>query len=371
MNIPLKQLFIPAVLLVFLFTALRTISSIVSAAHLDLSIHKRQKRIAIVMRTMMPLKQTTLRRMVLTARAMERSKFQNYDFHVMSDETKMNGTEAAVKRYFDKLADVPVPRIFPINESMVLEYFAPGLQRYASGPLVNGESGECCGVPLLWQLSVPPFVMFLSTHKYDYAWNFEEDVWAVGKGVAPLADLMYEWDRQMETAHNIPVGFAGVFTKANGCPFNVWLKDRHTQSFQDLLVNMQNSSVYDAWKKPKGILWHDFAQNTAPEWSCISDAVYRHSLNFSNYFKAMICNGTYRFGEALQQPMAWSGNFLAKELKTLLPREKTPTGFERLTLNNGQKKLLESEAMDFYLASWNNRTAGHLMHSREAQLEEK
>jgi hypothetical protein len=333
-----------------------------------------EKHTAIILRTMMPIKLPVLSHILQLSRAMATSpKFQHYDFFLMVDETKQNGTADFVQRYFDKMANtdntngyaIPImPHIFNLTEQMIRQTFAPGLEKYIQGPLVNNETGQCCNRPILWQLSVPPIVAFAMSHNYSQSWVFEDDAWALGKGPAPILDLLYAWDQKLN-ALGCRADLAAIQLRSGSCPFTAWARGRHTQEFETIVRAMHhnnrtynnNTHFLDHFKAMKQktslVPWTFWNETMTPRWACVSDMIYRHSREFSlSLYKRIKHDGVFRFGEGFLQPMAWSGNYTMVDLETLLSEEERPLGFDAVGF-----KVTDEQALDIYLSPKNNQTS--------------
>lgn len=150
------------------------------------------ERIAILVRSMDPIRSVVLERLIQIAKVLSWKKFQNYDFHLMVDQTKQNRTtNEYLQDYFraHNASHLHPPTVFSMTEPMILKEFPRLAAGYVPGPLVDGSSGKCCGQSLLWQLLMPTFVTFVHYHQeYDYTWVVEDDLWSVG---TPLVELFW------------------------------------------------------------------------------------------------------------------------------------------------------------------------------------
>mmetsp|Transcript_10530 Transcript_10530/g.21661 ORF Transcript_10530/g.21661 Transcript_10530/m.21661 type:complete len:501 (+) Transcript_10530:3146-4648(+) len=209
-------------------------------------------RTALVVRSMMPLHPKVLQRLeaIALTLALNETRYRNYEFVLLSDETSMNGTQEEVQRYFAKrypfhphqsfdnyhntTFSIPSaapwpghnsdellarrilarqPKIFVVTEQSIRQEYGAGLDLYVKGPMVNNATALCCGKPILWQLLVPTFVSFVKANpEYSYTWVFEDDLWALAAPLdlpammnhstpplapAPIIEIMYQWDQLM------------------------------------------------------------------------------------------------------------------------------------------------------------------------------
>uniref|UniRef100_A0A7S3DVM2 Uncharacterized protein n=1 Tax=Entomoneis paludosa TaxID=265537 RepID=A0A7S3DVM2_9STRA len=110
------------------------------------------------------------------------------------------------------------------------------------------------------------------------------------------------------------------------------------------------------WTKP--FYWNRTSRQQEPTpWTCISDSLYRHSVQFSQHLHEQILRGIYRFAEGFQQPMALHGNFSIADLNHLLTLEEGgPSGFGEIT---GEKVTTVQAIQDLY----QGRHASHIFHN--------
>ena len=320
-------------------------------------------KIAIVIRTMMPMKRSVLERIVELSRALSRSPtFDQYDLVVLSDETKVNGTADTLQAFFEHYApDAPMPRVFRITGPKLLKYFGEGLTGYLDGRWFDQEDEEqevnngTIDVEgkseIMWQFLTPPVVIFHTLNpQYQYAWAIEDDVWAISHDhyLAPVVDLLRYWDGRMVEIFESEVGFAGIAMNASNCPFQEW--DgwlRHTAPFEKVIERMQNTSDQEQWMKKDGRphwshVVHYNRSQLPSRWTCTSDALFRHSLSYSQHLlKAIRDEHVFSFAESFHQPMAWDGGFEIADLELLFPpNERPPIGFEKLS-GDGVKITIE------------------------------
>ena len=135
---------------------------------------------ALVMRTKAPLHPLVLDRIYEFALLVKDSDY--YDFWILVDETKNNQTEQLLDLYFHTRGGAPnlqPPRVFSVSETILLQHF-PRLTSYIHNkPERNSHnaSGVCCRKPIMWQMFVPTFAIFLHEHtNYSFAWSFEDDI---------------------------------------------------------------------------------------------------------------------------------------------------------------------------------------------------
>jgi len=136
----------------------------------------------LVMRTMAPLHPLVLDRIFELALQVKDS---TYDFWILVDETNNNQTEQVLDMYFHMQRGtlnkdyLQPPRIFSVSETILLQHF-PRLTSYIHNePEQNyhKKSGLCCSRPIMWQMFVPTFAIFMQQHtNYRFAWSFEEDI---------------------------------------------------------------------------------------------------------------------------------------------------------------------------------------------------
>jgi len=320
------------------------------------------ERGAIVMRTNMPIRPKILLHIVEIQRALKTNpSYQSLDLVILCDETNMNGTEAYLQQFFDKMADVPIPAIHPIDEKSMLEEF-PRIQKFLDGTdNLKKNGGLCCGRTAMWMLIIPPFVSFAVRHNYSNSWHLEEDAWAVGKTQAPIVELIHQFNvhlRMQEKEAKRPVGLAATRMKHNRCP-SFFQKVHHTESFHKIVEAMEGNPN-------KTDKWNEWDEGSSPEqWRCLSDSLFRHSRSFSQFLHDLWAAKTgsvpFQQHEGLQQPLAWHGRFLTTDLETLLPQEHRPSGLEWLL----PKTENQSVAMHKYFLS---NTTVHIYHDKSAKL---
>ena len=77
---------------------------------------------------------------------------------------------------------------------------------------------------------------------------------------------------------------------------------------------------------------HHTTEIYSPEWTCMSDAIYRHSREYSQYLYWMLQHNVFQSVECYQQPIALSGNFDIVDLEKLMTeKEGQPSGLKDLT----------------------------------------
>jgi len=316
----------------------------------------------IVFRTVMPPKEHFLHRLSLMSSAISTNqKYRDaYDILLLVDETQRNGTLTFLQRWFSLNAPkgTSVPHIHVTTEKQTREEF-PGLEGYIDGSdNVNKKKGLCCGLPIMWEFLVPPFCSMAVKKRYKFAWHLEDDVWAIGLSELPLLDLIFQYDEaiaHLEEKRGKSVDLAGTRITHNACPFNAFSKQFHTSTFDSIISKFLNTSSYKNQKqisrKRSGynnmfVPWTFYNQSVTPRWICLSDAIFRHSLNFSQYlhdlFSRPYGSAVYRQAEGLQQPLAWYGGFTMVDLQSLL--EQPPMGINRML----PKLKNKSKVMEMY-----------------------
>ena len=282
---------------------------------------------ALVIRTYMPIRIPVLQHIVQMAHALHYDADQKYsqllELVILVDETKQNGSEALLRHFFRHMSEAPVPKVDAFTEDSLRADLAPGLEKYVQGPLVNNETNA---TKIIWSLHAPVFVSFVKRHDYPAAWVFEDDIAVLGKGLAPLVDLVYEWERavrdQQSTGQIPGPGIVATRLIENGCPFSLWIKEKHTPAFQTILEEMYQTDNFTHWKTlhdDTDPLWNQKRPpGQAQPWVCLSDAVYRHDREVSLYMHEQLQrHGVARFGEGFQQPLVWKGNFTITDLDQL------------------------------------------------------
>jgi hypothetical protein len=172
---------------------------------------QRQGRTAIVMRGMDPLNQLVMNRLIELSGLLGQEKFQNYDLHVLMDQTKFNLTATAgIQKYFrdNNASHLKAPTVFSISEQKIRDEFPAFEKGYMTEPLVDASPGLCCGKPFMWQLLAPAMIVFSHyNQEYDYTWVYEDDVWSVGK---PIVDIFHRWDEKLEGVNADLAGFQNL-----------------------------------------------------------------------------------------------------------------------------------------------------------------
>ncbi|KAL3943671.1 MAG: hypothetical protein SGBAC_002251 [Bacillariaceae sp.] len=282
------------------------------------------ERMAIVLRSMDPIRSAVLNRLIQIAEIFQKDEFKDYDFHIMIDQTKTKTTTTkTLQRYFraQNASHLKPPTVFSVTEQMILEEFPKLATGYVPGPLVDGGKGTCCGQPLLWQLLIPTFVTFVHYHQeYDYNWVLEDDIWTVG---TPIVELIRAWDDKLKGKN---ASLCGSRLGTNGIPYSRMTKERHTYGFRDILMAMKatgwqhrNRTLLKMDGQVRSHVWNEWGGNRLPIWSCMSDTLYRHSRDFGNYVYRMVKSNVYQFAECYQMPLAWHGGFQIADIKKILP----------------------------------------------------
>jgi len=138
--------------------------------------------------------------------------------------------------------------------------------------------------------------------------------------------------------HGANVDLAAQSTRYNMAPFGLWRRNRHTKPFDRIIKKMeQNTSIAPHWTSTEA----------TPCWTCISDALQRHSRAYSRYLYDQLSQNVFAFGECLVMPIAWEGNFTSQELSGLLLNDgiSIVAGLESLT----GVKILRSKALDWFV----------------------
>jgi hypothetical protein len=244
-----------------------------------------------------------------------------YRLWIVVDESTANDTESVVQDYFNRhLLDIPLPGIFVVSENKILETY-PKLTSYVYNEPEhnsNNETGICCAMPLMWQMLMPTYALFLSSTQYKYAWRVEDDIGAVGKD--SLLQILRRWDLELQDAD-----FVGQPTHASGIPFNNWINKRHTPGFDKIVTEMENTTG-------------------APKWTCYSDSIQRHSLRLGKRLYDRIAENIFQFGECMVQPIIWEAGYSIVELDSLLEEPLGVGGLQDLT-GIGQK-ISKEEALE-------------------------
>jgi len=287
---------------------------------------------ALVMRTLAPIGGVVLDRIYQLAVENHRRQ-SNYDFWLLVDETKNQNSQQRLDTYFARhggaaggevLATLRPPRIFAVSETSLLARY-PNLTSYIYNepePNVNNETGVCCGKPIMWQMFIPTFGMFMESHpQYRYGWTFEDDAAVVGE--RSLFDLFRKWDwRLMNKTADLVAPLVRNLR---------WGKVRHTRNMEAIVQAMQNASV---------------------GWRLYSDAVQRHSQSLAQSIVTEVGNNVMQYGERLVHPIAWKHNHTIVNLDQLsLSTEnnsstRTVFGLDALTEGGGVGKLTRSEAVE-------------------------
>lgn len=252
---------------------------------------------ALVMRTVAPIRVAVLDRIYQLA--VEHHRHQSkYDFWLLVDETQSQNSQQRLSAYFARhggaaggevLATLRPPRIFAVSETSLLARY-PNITSYIYNepePNFNNEAGLCCDRPIMWQMFLPTFGMFMENHKqYRYAWTFEDDIAVAGE--LSLFDQFRKWDwrllnESVDLAAPMLTGFH-------------WGLVRHTQNMEVIAQAMQNASV---------------------EWRMYSDAVQRHSRSLAQSIVTEVGNNVMQFGERLVHPIAWKHNHTIVDLAQL------------------------------------------------------
>eukprot|EP00980_Cylindrotheca_fusiformis_P008781 scaffold1869_cov122-Cylindrotheca_fusiformis.AAC.43 len=283
------------------------------------------ERIAIVMRSMDPVKPIIMERLLQIAHIFDKEEFKNYDMYLLLDQTRRKTTTTqTVANYLRQhnASHLRTPKVFGVTEQMILQREFPALAKgYVPGPLIDGTKGQCCGKPLMWQLLMPTFVTFVHYHQeYDYTWVFEDDVWAIGM---PLVEIFQIWDSHLKGKN---ASLVGTKLGYGNMPYSLMTKDRHTEGFRDILVQMKatgwqhkNRTLLRLDNQTRSWVWNKWGGNVLPNWSCMSDVLYRHSREFGNYVYGMVQKNIYQFAECYQMPLAWYGGFKITDVKKILP----------------------------------------------------
>ena len=350
----------------------------------------------MVMRVVNPIRPDILQRIVELSKIValrQKTILANYEFVLLADETKTNGTAQLLQEYWTRRhlhrLNLPMPQIFSMTENMIRGEFPALSDGYlGNAKLVNGERGsdslrEAGGRPNMWQLLVPAFVVFFhhNMDRYSHAWAFEDDVGSVGAD--SLVELFPKWDAaMMRHGNGQDVDLAAVRTHANGVPFNHWVRRRQTFEFLAILQALGMSEPppfhlltyhqYDwiSWNASIGgapkwthemrsgqrispprndtdeVLRYKTTGQPAPRWTCVSDSFYRHSREFSQYLYKMLSRNVFHFAECFQQPMALSGDFNIVDLtKVLTVEEGLPSGLDKMS---GEKRT-RADALAIFL----------------------
>jgi len=252
---------------------------------------------ALVMRTLAPIRGVVLDRIYQLA-VENHQRQSNYDFWLLVDETKNQNSQERLETYFARhggaargevLATLRPPRIFAVSETSLLARY-PNLTSYIYNKPetnVNNEMGVCCAKPIMWQMFIPTFGMFMESHpQYRYGWTFEDDFAVVG--ARSHFDLFRKWDWQLmnKTADLVAPLVEG----------ERWGKVRHTQNMEVIVQAMQDASV---------------------KWRIYSDTVQRHSQSLAQSIVTEVGNNVMQFGERLVHPIAWKHNHTIVNLDQL------------------------------------------------------
>lgn len=120
------------------------------------------KQTALVMRTMVPIPERTLKKVYSLAKGMRNQSSNSYNLVLLVDVTRAtNESEVTrtVETYLRGLdPNLPIPHIFPVSESILLKE-CPKLTNYIyNGPdeaNTNDETGLCCRNKIMWQMLFP------------------------------------------------------------------------------------------------------------------------------------------------------------------------------------------------------------------------
>ena len=294
-----------------------------------------QHRTALVMRTMAPIPFVVLERIHNLALELNRSNHP-YDFWILVDETRDRTTTIPrLHNYFAKSGHRAVPpQVFSVSETALFQHY-PRLISYANNyPELNynNETGVCCGRPIMWQMFIPTFGLFLNQTRYEYAWTFEDDIGV--HGALSLLDLIRVWDLHLGGGEveggdgSIPTTTTTTTTNVDLAAIDLqaffWGRVRHTWPMEDIVRAMQNASV---------------------EWRLFSDAVQRHSVQMADAVVQEVSNNVMQFGERLIHPIAWKHNLTIVDLAQLAVNHSVygaleMTGAGKLTSGQGVEKLL-------------------------------
>src|SRR6056300_1025368 len=191
-----------------------------------------RERTALVMRAVDPIQPCLLQRVLQVAKAVQtNSIFQNYEFHLLVDQTKNKTTNRTLlSRYFQEqnASDLELPSIFGVSEERIRQEFPELSNGYMAQKLVDGTLAENPKRTFMWQLMTPAIVVFSHAHpEYDYTWVFEDDVWSMGK---PLIELFRIWDDQMKMKP-LSTDLAVLRNRRSGVPYNKKMEGKHSIGF--------------------------------------------------------------------------------------------------------------------------------------------
>jgi hypothetical protein len=238
----------------------------------------------------------------------------------MVDETTNNDTSRLLGSFFDKHGvRAEPPKLFPVSEKRLLESY-PNLTSYIYSepePNFNNVSGWCCGNPIMWQMFVPSFALFMTQTQYETGWSFEDDIGIHGQ--LSLLELIRNWDLALDTEVDL-----AAIKIWNGW----WGLERHTNNMERIVQRMKDSSV---------------------EWTMFSDSIQRHSLTMAEAVVAEVSNNVMQFGERLIYPIVWKHNRTIVDLKEVMVNYSVygldkMTGYKKLSSNEGIESLLQKDA---------------------------
>lgn len=276
---------------------------------------------ALVMRTVAPVRPPVLDKIYMFASELHESK---YHFWIMVDETNIhfdNNTVKLLSVYFGRQGgEIQPPRVFSVTESGLLLHY-PKLTSYihnAPEPNFHNETGLCCESPIMWQMFIPNFGMFMNYTNYKYGWAFEDDIGISGQW--SIAALIKMWDLKLD--HNVDL--AAIKLKKDW-----WGEKVHTNNMEKIVQAMEEASV---------------------KWTLYSDAIQRHSLSLSKAIIAEVSDNVMQFGERLIHPIAWKHNQTIVDLDGLLNETSIfgldrMTGYGKLTSTEGIKELLKTDTV--------------------------
>ena len=308
---------------------------------------RKQAKIALVMRCMDPISTFTLNRILQVASILQRDdEFLNYDFHLIIDQTRVALTSSeSLKSFFagkNVSSHIEPPKVFSVSERFVLDEFPELEKGYVPGPLVDGTKGKCCAMPLMWQFLSPTFITFVHhNQQYENYWVFEDDVWTVGKYT--LIDLFRHWDERLEGKQ---VGLIGNKVTYGRMPYNRMQKEKFTEGFHEIIKGMKathtiKNNPLEIYNLTRSKVWNSWDETTLPPWTCMSDAVYRHSREFSNFMYDNISNNTYAYAECFQMPIAWAGGFNITDLTALSNEEQGLVGWHNMNRKRNHSYALQ------------------------------
>lgn len=286
----------------------------------DVMIKEDDPRTALVMRTVAPIRPVILQRIYRLASDLQRLRYP-YDFWIMVDETKHRGeSQERLMKFFEKHGNkVAMPEIFAVSENNLLKHY-PKLTSYIYNkpePNFNNETGLCCGRPIMWQMFIPNFALFMNETGYDFGWSFEDDIDVYGE--LSLFELIRVWDQKLKNT----VDLAAIKLHDDH-----WGKVRHTMAMERIVQQLNDANV---------------------TWSMFSDAIQRHSLGLSKDVVAEVSNNVMQFGERLIYPIAWKHNRTTVDLDEM-SNDVSLFGINNMTIevklssNLGVEELLKTNS---------------------------